>query len=64
MGYTKKALIREAGHPLGQPAPMYLVCVCGNKVPVSAPFDAGTREACSECGQIYDGAGWLVEGAQ
>lgn len=57
MERTKVAIIREPGHPVGEPAPCYLNCPCGAKPP--APADAGLMTWCA-CGAIYDAAGWLV----
>jgi hypothetical protein len=53
-GFTKKALIREAGHPVGVPAPMYLNCVCGNKLAMP-----GGPAKCA-CGFEYDEQGWIT----
>jgi len=57
MPYLKKALISEEGHPVGVPAPMYLICICGTKVPMPGPHAA----TCPKCGTKFDGAGWIIE---
>jgi hypothetical protein len=55
-GFMKKALIREEGYPVGVPAPMYLVCICGKKV--SMPERGGVF---CECGTEYSASGWIVK---
>lgn len=68
MKLMKVALRREDDEsrwPTGTPAPVYLVCPCGRKVPirnehgkpVNADEDGNT--AC-ECGQVFDGRGFLT----
>lgn len=57
--YTKRALIREPGHPIGQAAPMYINCVCGKKIDGAGD---GTVE-CTKCGRAYDQAGYIVREA-
>lgn len=58
-GYAKKALIRDccSSQP-GQPAPMYLNCVCGAKVDMGLSTSVHDG-ACSKCGQGYDASGYL-----
>lgn len=55
---VKKAAIREPGHPVGQPAPCFYHCDCGQKVPA---FQL-TPQRC-DCGRVYDSQGWITEGA-
>lgn len=52
---TKVALRREDGYPIGQTAPLHVVCPCGSKVQHG---EAGME--CPKCGQQFDRAGWLV----
>ena len=53
-GLVKVALIRDPNVPMGQPAPLHVVCPCGAKVPHT---DAGMT--CQTCGQSFDNRGWL-----
>ena len=55
---TKVAMIREPGHPIGQPAPVYLNCPCGAKPSVPA-MSADVHVHC-QCGKVYTFDGWLV----
>jgi hypothetical protein len=57
MKLIKLALRREEGYPVGQPAPCYLLCPCGRKVPV--PPDAIAPLTC-DCGAAYTPDGWIV----
>lgn len=52
---TKVAVIREPGHPVGQPAPCYLNCPCGAK-----PALTGRGSVVCACGTIYDERGWII----
>jgi hypothetical protein len=52
---VKVAVIRQAGAPVGQPAPCYLNCPCGARPVVS---DA-ERITCG-CGAVYSPSGWLL----
>lgn len=54
-GYTKRALIRDAGYPVGTPAPVHVDCACGRKVPITSKTNR-----CGACGSSYDTAGWLT----
>lgn len=56
-GFTKKALKREPGYPIGSAAPMYLVCVCGQKVSVVKNDDV----VCPVCLRRYDDRGWILK---
>lgn len=58
MTLTKVAWIREAGHPVGQPAPGRLNCRCGS-APVSV-FNASQGNVTCACGQVYTWNGYLV----
>lgn len=57
-GFTKKALIRDGSIPPGQPAPMYLNCVCGATVNMGSSTDVHDGR-CAACGQGYDARGYL-----
>jgi hypothetical protein len=61
MGYIKRALKREPGYPQGVSAPLYLECVCGEKI--SLPVIAGMpmTYCCGKCGRVYDKAGWVIQ---
>lgn len=50
----KLAVIREAGYPVGQTAPCWLNCPCGNRVPAYE----GEQEC--ECGVRYNASGWVI----
>lgn len=54
---TKKALIREPGYPAGHPAPLYINCACGAKIPGVGHGDV----ECPTCKQKYDEKGHLKE---
>lgn len=56
-GWSKKAVIREQGYPIGQPAPMYLICVCGKKNSVEN-YPDGPDIACT-CGVQFNNRGWI-----
>jgi hypothetical protein len=58
-GYTKRALKVEPGHPIGKPAPMYLDCECGQRLPMLTPFQEGVPVIVCECGRVYDSFGWI-----
>lgn len=51
---TKLAAIREPGYPVGQPAPTFFHCPCGEKVP------AFQGEQTCACGTRYDSRGWVL----
>lgn len=55
---TKLALRREEGFPVGQPAPLYLVCLCGVKVHV----EQGLESECLVCGRRFDDRGFIKRG--
>lgn len=55
---VKVAVRREPGYPVGSPAPMFLVCVCGSKVAI----DAEMRIVACECGEAYDSRGYRLGG--
>ena len=57
----KRAVIRDASIPVGQAAPLHVVCDCGAKVTVWTPgeWDYETV-ACPDCGTVYDSHGWLL----
>lgn len=55
---TKVAWIREAGHPIGQPAPGHLNCRCGH-APVSK-FDQSQGYVPCACGMVYTWDGYVV----
>ena len=52
---TKVAMIRDPDAPTGQPATLYLKCLCGFR-PVSTP-EVNVR---CECGMVYTSMGWVV----
>lgn len=55
-GYTKRALIRPEGFPVGQPAPfMLLNCECGRQNRV----ERGEGVDC-DCGIKYNATGWIT----
>lgn len=54
-GFVKRALRREPGYPIGKPAPMYLLCGCGNHLAVTD----GQQSICL-CGIVYDDHGWIL----
>lgn len=56
---TKVALRRDPAAPIGQPAPLHVVCPCGATVPQT---DAGMT--CRQCGQRFDSRGWLLTGQE
>lgn len=51
---VKLALRRDNTVPVGQPAPLHVVCPCGQSIPIRADLN------CCGCGRIVDAAGWLV----
>lgn len=53
--YMKKAIIRDAGYPVGSPAPMHINCECGTSIPVG---EQGAT--CYICGIKYDVYGWII----
>lgn len=55
-GYTKKALIRREGYPVGTPAPMFLRCVCAREI----DMEHGRAVTCMGCGRTWDPRGWLT----
>ena len=59
-GYMKKALIRNEGYPVGVPAPMHLICVCGNRVEIPEHPEPDVPIACG-CGYEYDARGWITK---
>lgn len=59
---TKRAVIRDAAVPIGQPAPLHINCGCGQKLTVNS--DAFTGKAPDElipcpCGITYDSRGYV-----
>jgi hypothetical protein len=57
---TKRAIIRDAGYPIGQPGPCHLNCECGHTLPVPNPFMGGLLTC--RCGMVYDSSGWIITG--
>lgn len=51
---VKVAVIREAGYPMGEPAPCYIKCACGAKPP------AYMGEFVCRCGVRYSADGWVL----
>jgi hypothetical protein len=51
----KRALRRDPSVPVGQPAPLHLLCGCTTEVPVVADV-----QTCATCGQAYDARGYLI----
>lgn len=58
LSHPKLALRREPGYPAGEPAPCFLQCFCGKKVPV--PVGQTANVTCSECQMEYTATGWVV----
>ncbi len=58
-GIVKRALRRDEGYPIGQPAPLYILCECGGKVPVPVVRGLPMTYQCA-CGVVYDAQGWIV----
>lgn len=56
--FIKRALKREPGYPAGVPAPLYIDCLCGNKLSPPARDDGFY---CDTCGREYTPHGWLEE---
>ena len=54
---VKVAVIREPGHPVGQPAPLYLNCRCGGK-PRTVPN--GPNVKCWRCKVLYSSDGYII----
>lgn len=57
VGYTKRALRRREGYPVGMPAPLFILCGCGRELDVSNPWSHDTVRC--ECGTVYDSEGWI-----
>ena len=57
--FTKLALKRAEGWPVGQPAPMYVDCLCGRRELWIIPEIGAT---CDGCGRQFDSRGWIVGG--
>ena len=53
--FTKRFVQREPGYPIGTPAPLFVQCVCGQKV--SLGIVCGV---CRDCERAYDTRGYLV----
>ncbi len=53
---VKKALIREAGVPLGQDAELNINCDCGSKVPIRPPLWDRTLNKCATCDTVLSPA--------
>jgi len=58
----KKALRREQGYPVGVSAPCYIVCDCGEKLPLPVIAGMPMTYICA-CGVEYDGRGYVVKSA-
>lgn len=58
--FTKRALRREEGYPVGISAPLYVACGCGEKVPVPTIKGLPMTYKCGQCGIEYDQAGWIL----
>lgn len=58
--YLKKALIRDWTVPIGQSAPMHLICLCGSDIDVPDPFTDAII-TCPTCRQTFDSFGWTLE---
>lgn len=56
--FTKRAWIRDASVPMGQPAKGRINCPCG-QAPEST-FGQSENINCP-CGRVYDGHGWVVK---
>lgn len=56
-GRVKVAVRRDPSVPIGEPAPLYLVCPCGASVPLA---DIDTDVVCAACGQTFTPDGWLL----
>ncbi len=57
--FTKRALRREEGYPIGYPAPSYILCECGNKVSVPVITGLPMTFECL-CGIEYDSRGYIL----
>lgn len=57
--FTKRAVKREAGHPIGVSAPMYLDCECGERVSLPVIAHMPMTYQCA-CGIVYDAQGYVV----
>ncbi len=55
--YTKRALRRRDGFPVGEPAPCFILCGCGKELDVPVGFDGVLP---CVCGFVYDQNGWIV----
>jgi hypothetical protein len=60
MGFTKRALIREHGYPVGVPAPVYLNCECGHKLSIPVVKGLPMTYQCV-CLREYDAQGRIVK---
>lgn len=56
-GLIKIALKREAGYPIGQPAPLYANCPCGTTI---SHLDYKTGFTCPNCRNQYSADGWII----
>ena len=58
-GFLKRAWIRDADVPAGQPARGHFNCECGRKVRARF-YGQGGNMRC-ECGTLYSNTGWILE---
>lgn len=52
----KHALIRDSVAPAGHPAPVFVLCDCGAKVPI-----VDVVNICVLCQIAYSKTGWIIE---
>ena len=52
---TKVVLRRESGYPVGQSAPLYVICLCGQKLTMRVD-----GVICDVCGRSWDSGGWFM----
>jgi len=54
MPFTKLALKRDPSVPVGQPAPMFLDCPCGERLTATDSINS------CKCGAAYDARGYVI----
>ena len=56
--FVKRAWVRLADIPPGQPAPGHITCPCGN-APLTR-FDPSQGNVICNCGAVYTWDGWII----
>lgn len=56
MEKKKIALIRDAGYPIGTPAPLHATCICGAHIQL---LDFKSDFVCVNCDREYTRDGWV-----